>query len=665
MYIAELRVENFRCFGSGDRALDLQLRPGLTALVGENDVGKTAVIDALRYLLGTRDEEYIRIRADDFHRPLGSQQSCREISIRCRFEGLTATDKSAFAEHLTYARSSGQSSVTLYVNWTARAVEGETNPRRSIKWQVASGKNSDGPYIDTEARKLLRATYLRPLRDANSALSAGRGSRLSQILQHTTEITTEGRNFDPAAAIDVDTLSVLGVGDYATSLLRNRKGVRMARDRLNKDYLSAVSLRGAQLLADIGVSQSKDAHTRLRQLLEKLELDLVDARTLEPLLYPGLGSNNALFMACEMLLLGTQDVGFPLLLIEEPEAHLHPQRQLRLMQFLQRQVQTHRDDGQQIQVLVTTHSPNLASAIELNNIILLNQRRAFPLTEGKTGLERSDYRFLERFLDVTKANLFFARGVVIVEGDAENLLIPALARLLGRDFCEYGVSVVNVGGTGLRRYARIFQRADVESDGEVETPVACIADMDVWPDFAPAILGYARDGEALPNRAARRWRIDSDFGTGDLERRRRKIQARATGQRVRTFVADYSTLEYDLSVAGLARDVWIAAHLARQEPMANASERNKVEQDAGARFEALPVGSEEEIACHVYSLFTTGARASKAIAAQYLVSRLDDHFANADLNAATLRARLPKYLTGAIDYVTNREDQNDPISGMP
>ena len=665
MYIAELRVENFRCFGSGDRALDLQLRPGLTALVGENDVGKTAVIDAFRYLLGTRDEEYIRIREDDFHRPLGSQQSCREILIRCRFEGLTATDKSAFAEHLTYVRSNGQPSVALYVNWSARAVEGEANPRRSIKWQVVSGKNNDGPYIDTEARRLLRATYLRPLRDAASALSAGRGSRLSQILQHTTEIKTEGRNFDPEAPADVDTLSVLGVGDYATSLLRNRKGVRMARDRLNKDYLSAVSLRGAQLLADIGVSQSKDADTRLRQLLEKLELDLVDARTREPLLHPGLGSNNTLFMACEMLLLGTQDAGFPLLLIEEPEAHLHPQRQLRLMQFLQRQVQTRRDDGQQIQIVVTTHSPNLASAIELNNIVLLNRRRAFPLTKGRTRLMRSDYRFLERFLDVTKANLFFARGVVIVEGDAENLLIPALARLVGRDFCEYGVSVVNVGGTGLRRYARIFQRTDVGSDGEVEIPVACIADMDVWPDCAPAIIGYTREHEAVPDRAARRWRVDSDYGPGDLERRRNELQARATGQCVRTFVADYSTLEYDLSVAGLARDVWIAAHLALQEANVNSGKRSEIEQDAGAGFDSLPVRSDEEVACHVYSLFTKGARASKAIAAQYLVSLLDDHFANGDLDAATLRERLPKYLTEAIDYVTDREDRKDSIPGMP
>ena len=127
---------------------------------------------------------------------------------------------------------------------------------------------------------------------------------------------------------------------------------------------------------------------------------------------------------------------------------MHPQRQLRLMQFLQERVDKTRADGQSIQIIVTTHSPNLASVIKLDNLVLLDDRKAFPLHSGATRLETSDYRFLERFLDVTKANLFFARGVMIVEGDGEGILVPTLARLIGRDFTEHGVSVVSVGGIG-------------------------------------------------------------------------------------------------------------------------------------------------------------------------------------------------------------------------
>lgn len=67
MYISEIRIENFRSFGTGERAFKLSLKPGLTALVGENDAGKTAVIDALRYVLGTRDQEQLRVDEADFH----------------------------------------------------------------------------------------------------------------------------------------------------------------------------------------------------------------------------------------------------------------------------------------------------------------------------------------------------------------------------------------------------------------------------------------------------------------------------------------------------------------------------------------------------------------------------------------------------------------------
>lgn len=168
------------------------------------------------------------------------------------------------------------------------------------------------------------------------------------------------------------------------------------------------------------------------------------------------------------------------------------------MQFLQKQAETARADGQQIQIIVTTHSPNLASAIKLGNLVLLGGGKAFPLHAETTRLEASDYRFLERFLDVTKANLFFARGVVIVEGDGENILLPALARLIGRDFAEHGVSVVNVGSTGLRRFARIFQRKDPAVDGMVGVPVSCIADRDVMPDCAPVIVGRLKEGEDVP-----------------------------------------------------------------------------------------------------------------------------------------------------------------------
>lgn len=282
--------------------------------------------------------------------------------------------------------------------------------------------------------------------------------------------------------------------------------IRASKARRIGDYLKNLSFSGDQLEGAISVSSSKgDANFRLRQLLEKLELELRDAGTFEPPLSRGLGSNNLLFMACELLLLGSEEDAVPLLLIEEPEAHLHPQRQLRLMQFLLQKANELRKDGQKIQIIVTTHSPNLASAIDLDNLVLLREGKAFPLVSGRTQLDQSDYGFLKRFLDVTKANMFFARGLLIVEGDAENILLPTLARLIGRDFTENGVSIVSVGGTGLRRFARVYQRKRPDQDGTINIPVACVADFDVMPDCAPAIIGKTKPGEAWPDKKDRRW----------------------------------------------------------------------------------------------------------------------------------------------------------------
>lgn len=657
MFIEELTIENFRCFGEGEHKFVLPLGDGLTALVGENDTGKTAVIDALRFALGTRDQEYIRVEERDFHWPSGAGERRKEIRIRCRFDGLTAHDKGAFAEYLTYVNRDGGTDAVLYLNWTARDAAGTRGTRRFVAVDVRSGETGDGPVLDAEARNLLRATYLRPLRDAERALAAGRGSRLSQILQYTKEVKESGVDYDGVATPHPDpaTLSVLGVGDYASALLEERDGIKTARKRLNENYLKPLSFSGDDLIAHIGVNTAGDKDVRLRQLLEKLELELKHEDAQGPA-NRGLGSNNLLFMACELLLLGSEVTDFPLLLIEEPEAHLHPQRQLRLMQFLQNQAGTARGDGQKIQIIVTTHSPNLASAIALDNLVMIQGGRAYPLKAGQTKLEQSDYRFLERFLDVTKANLFFARGVVIVEGDGENILLPTLARLIGCDFAKHGVSVVNVGHTGLRRFARIFQRSNPDEDGVLDVPVACIADLDVMPDCAPVITGRVKDGEDWPEKNGRRWRAKADFGNGELDAHREAIRGKARGQKVETFVADEWTFEYDLAYSGLAKNVWVAASLARKDDRINAgtADKDAIAAEAQEAFAALgPQNLQpDELASTVYAVFTTGSEASKAVTAQYLAERLENRIARGELSTEALKASLPAYLKAAIEYVT-------------
>ena len=191
-------------------------------------------------------------------------------------------------------------------------------------------------------------------------------------------------------------------------------------------------------------------------------------------------------MAAELLHLKKEQYdGLKLCLIEELEAHLHPQAQMKIIEVLESEAKSG------IQFILTTHSPNISSKIDLQSLILCNRKDVFPLGDydliesGKTfkksytKLKKDDYVYLSRFLDVTKSNLFFAKGVILVEGWSEEIIIPELAKKIGYDLTKKEVSIVNVGSTAYLHFAKIFIRNDVK---DMKIPVSIVTDLDNRPD---------------------------------------------------------------------------------------------------------------------------------------------------------------------------------------
>jgi putative ATP-dependent endonuclease of the OLD family len=640
MYLRKLRIENFRIFGaraenqqSRDEHLELEIRRGLTLLVGENDSGKTAIVDALRLVLGTTSQDFHRITEDDFHLTAGKR--AEEFTIYCRFEGLSDEEAARFLEWLSYEDPRPVLEVTFSALWSKR------KNRHGVEVQFPdvtnhSGPNGKGKAIEGEIRTYLRLTYLKPLRDALMEMSSGRGSRLSRLLQNYPSIKDQGEpsEIPPVTEGEVPQppRTLLGIMNLAEKWIQGSSAIQDAKKQLNDDYLSQISVGTERLLGEISIGEKSN----LRSILEKLELWLkTELSSAEDRTPHGLGLNNLLFMAAELLLLSeSSDIGLPLLVIEEPEAHLHPQLQLRLMEFLEKK--TSGKSG--VQVVVTTHSPNLSSKAEIENITMMVSGRAYSLASEYTKLNEGGYRFLRRFLDVTKANLFFAKGVVLVEGDAENILLPSIAQLLGRSFSEHGVSIVNVGHRGLFRYARIFQRRDGSS---VPVRVACITDRDLIPAEARQYVSRKR-GRRFEDDVLKADGLESHLST----------LTKNDGGNVRTFPSDKWTLEHDLAAAGLGLElhmaISIARKLKRRESTLSPEEWLDIESKAAHVFDLLSKRLKpEELWVRVYQPLYSN-QASKAETAQVLSAMLT----KTEATTEQIGQKLPRYLVDAIEYVT-------------
>ena len=514
MYLSQLKLWNFRQFGSNDfnlsePSLTVNFKNGLNVLIGKNDSGKSAIIDAIKLVLKTHSVEWIAPYNDDFHR------ESKKFRIELRFDDFTDDEAKYFTEWLSWEGEGDDAKVFLRVIYHV-----EKPFEHILPTDVRAGIDDIGYPLTAEAREQLKVTYLRPLRDAANELIPRKDSRLSKIFYGHEAF--RGKEKDHALISNLD--------DFCKSI--ESFFVDDASGKVMKDTIGEYIKSFCDDSKEIGLTSF--GRGNLRGILEKLELSVTNEINL------GLGTQNRLFMASELLHLEKSNwEGLRLGLIEELEAHLHPQAQMKVVESLQKR-------GNNIQLILTTHSPNLASKVKLENIIVCNNGNAFPLGKDYTELEEKDYKFLEKFLDVTKSNLFFAKGVILVEGWAEEILIPSLAKNLGFDLTKFGVSIVNVGSVALLNYSKIFLRKDSQ---EMNIPVSIITDVDVREyEKTPEL-----DDEGKPKKDANNKVVyeyikfdEADIKTASTK----KITERKThfeNQKVKAFFAPNWTLEFSIS----------------------------------------------------------------------------------------------------------------------
>ena len=428
MQLKNLNLSNFRSFSNES----ILFEPRLTVLVGENNGGKSNIIDAIRLIstpLSDRRDLYCEptdIRFDS---------KARAFEIAATYSGLSPPQQGRL---LSATTEDTLTEVRFGLSYDATGRQSYVRP---TFW---AGRFKAAP--EPGAGEMIRHVYLPPLRDAKRALASGNPTRIYALLNHFLG----GR--DPA-----EVARTLG---------------RKAADQILTEVDDAIAGGLDVLTAGVrpqSASLGFNTEEKLIDVARDLRFKLADhGITPEDLQYSGHGFANLLYIATIAVELEkTDNAELTMFLVEEPEAHLHPQLQAAVLNFLDERAALSlkpKDDlnapAGHLQVIVATHSPNLSAWVPSKSLVFVrsvgteasigtvsktapNGLRTEPqppkeeepkrheshtIPFAKIDLTETDRRKIDRYLDVTKSALLFGGRVLLVEGIAEALLIPAIAK---------------------------------------------------------------------------------------------------------------------------------------------------------------------------------------------------------------------------------------------
>ena len=470
MYLEKFNIKNFRTIEN----LSLTFNKGLNILIGENNSGKTAIVDALRICIGYGNlRRDLYVKDTDFHHQRNSiTDAATEIEFHLFFKIENALEKGWFIDLLNAYEGGGEDLQMHFKFYTE-----ERNGIKKLKYKVWGGAN-EGQQITPDVLSLLYHVHLDALRDAEQFLRPVRGNKLGQLYSNiqidTNPVNDKQKKKDLASRVH----TAVNSDDEWKNHLQSGK------DKINL-HLNETSFTGKEQKIDVDFLPYD-----FNKLVENLNIqmplyseELLNGNPTQQkhfeLWQNGLGYNNLVYTATVLGDLqqrkNLDKESYAALLIEEPEAHLHPQLQNLFFNYLNKL-----DKEQGFQLFVTSHSPTITAKAELKSIIVLQNSfdEVHALSLQHSGLQPKNQTYLEKFLDVTKSQLFFANGVILVEGISEALLMKVFSRKVGEiyDIEKTGIEIVNINGVGFDHFANLFNNA--EATKNLQTRCALITDDD-------------------------------------------------------------------------------------------------------------------------------------------------------------------------------------------